>query len=202
MRVSLNSLKVILPSWGCPEPQNNSLRHQSWYVYCWDVSRILRRWLRLYDKRQLEGQHRKRMAIAPVLGCAAASLRQRPIHAFPLCVDFTSWPPMCEAFIFSVSAEFSRETSFFFFFSSPPLPPFLFLQGPLEVAQVFLNEIPADPKLYRHHNKLRLCFKEFILRWVWHLRSLKKEQLFFFFFFFQREWLFQQLRPFPSKKAM
>uniref|UniRef100_A0A672S0S3 Dedicator of cytokinesis 8 n=1 Tax=Sinocyclocheilus grahami TaxID=75366 RepID=A0A672S0S3_SINGR len=37
-------------------------------------------------------------------------------------------------------------------------------QGPLEVAQVFLNEIPADPKLFRHHNKLRLCFKEFILR--------------------------------------
>ncbi|RXN18411.1 dedicator of cytokinesis 8 isoform X1 [Labeo rohita] len=36
--------------------------------------------------------------------------------------------------------------------------------GPLEVAQVFLNEIPADPKLFRHHNKLRLCFKEFILR--------------------------------------
>ncbi|KAB1279725.1 Dedicator of cytokinesis protein 8 [Camelus dromedarius] len=26
-------------------------------------------------------------------------------------------------------------------------------QGPLEVAQVFLAEIPADPKLYRHHNK-------------------------------------------------
>ncbi|MEQ2273173.1 Dedicator of cytokinesis protein 8 [Xenotaenia resolanae] len=38
------------------------------------------------------------------------------------------------------------------------------LQGPLEVAQVFLNEIPADPKLFRHHNKLRLCFKEFIMR--------------------------------------
>ncbi|XP_065513982.1 dedicator of cytokinesis protein 8 [Caloenas nicobarica] len=37
-------------------------------------------------------------------------------------------------------------------------------QGPLEVAQVFLSEIPADPKLYRHHNKLRLCFKEFIMR--------------------------------------
>uniref|UniRef100_A0A8I3W143 Dedicator of cytokinesis 8 n=1 Tax=Callithrix jacchus TaxID=9483 RepID=A0A8I3W143_CALJA len=37
-------------------------------------------------------------------------------------------------------------------------------EGPLEVAQVFLAEIPADPKLYRHHNKLRLCFKEFILR--------------------------------------
>ncbi|XP_028314469.1 dedicator of cytokinesis protein 8 isoform X2 [Gouania willdenowi] len=37
-------------------------------------------------------------------------------------------------------------------------------QGPLEVAQVFLNDIPADPKLFRHHNKLRLCFKEFILR--------------------------------------
>uniref|UniRef100_A0A8C4LRK6 Dedicator of cytokinesis 8 n=1 Tax=Equus asinus asinus TaxID=83772 RepID=A0A8C4LRK6_EQUAS len=36
-------------------------------------------------------------------------------------------------------------------------------QGPLEVAQVFLAEIPADPKLYRHHNKLRLCFKEFII---------------------------------------
>ncbi|KAM8960557.1 dedicator of cytokinesis protein 8 [Pelodytes ibericus] len=37
-------------------------------------------------------------------------------------------------------------------------------QGPLEVAQVFLAEIPADTKLYRHHNKLRLCFKEFIMR--------------------------------------
>ncbi|NXH16695.1 DOCK8 protein, partial [Bucco capensis] len=37
-------------------------------------------------------------------------------------------------------------------------------QGPLEVAQVFLAEIPSDPKLYRHHNKLRLCFKEFIMR--------------------------------------
>ncbi|KAG8130614.1 hypothetical protein E2320_017328 [Naja naja] len=36
--------------------------------------------------------------------------------------------------------------------------------GPLEVAQVFLAEIPDDPKLYRHHNKLRLCFKEFIMR--------------------------------------
>ncbi|KAM4824460.1 LOW QUALITY PROTEIN: dedicator of cytokinesis protein 8-like [Urocitellus parryii] len=38
------------------------------------------------------------------------------------------------------------------------------VKGPLEVAQVFLAEIPADPKLYRHHNKLRLCFKEFIMR--------------------------------------
>ncbi|NXG40960.1 DOCK8 protein, partial [Psilopogon haemacephalus] len=37
-------------------------------------------------------------------------------------------------------------------------------QGPLEVAQVFLAEIPSEPKLYRHHNKLRLCFKEFIMR--------------------------------------
>ncbi|MGH0155770.1 UNVERIFIED_CONTAM: hypothetical protein FKN15_030075 [Acipenser sinensis] len=26
-------------------------------------------------------------------------------------------------------------------------------QGPLEVAQVFLSEIPSDPKLFRHHNK-------------------------------------------------
>ncbi|KAK2087374.1 Dedicator of cytokinesis protein 6 [Saguinus oedipus] len=33
--------------------------------------------------------------------------------------------------------------------------------GPLEVAQVFLTEIPEDPKLFRHHNKLRLCFKDF-----------------------------------------
>lgn len=41
---------------------------------------------------------------------------------------------------------------------------YFFLQGPLEVAQVFLAEIPADPKFYRHHNKLRLCFKEFIMR--------------------------------------
>lgn len=40
---------------------------------------------------------------------------------------------------------------------------FLF-QGPLEVAQVFLAEIPDDPKLYRHHNKLRLCFKDFTKR--------------------------------------
>ncbi|KAJ0057836.1 hypothetical protein NL108_002959, partial [Boleophthalmus pectinirostris] len=34
-------------------------------------------------------------------------------------------------------------------------------QGPLEVAQVFLSDIPDDPKLFRHHNKLRLCFKDF-----------------------------------------
>ncbi|KAG8437109.1 hypothetical protein GDO86_007980 [Hymenochirus boettgeri] len=34
-------------------------------------------------------------------------------------------------------------------------------QGPLEVAQVFLSEIPKDPKIFRHHNKLRLCFKDF-----------------------------------------
>uniref|UniRef100_A0A8C2ZR86 Dedicator of cytokinesis 7 n=1 Tax=Cyclopterus lumpus TaxID=8103 RepID=A0A8C2ZR86_CYCLU len=39
-----------------------------------------------------------------------------------------------------------------------------FPQGPLEVAQVFLSEIPSDPKLYRHHNKLRLCFKDFTKR--------------------------------------
>ncbi|XP_032903041.1 dedicator of cytokinesis protein 7-like isoform X1 [Amblyraja radiata] len=37
-------------------------------------------------------------------------------------------------------------------------------QGPLEVAQVFLSEIPDDPKLYRHHNKLRICFKIFLKR--------------------------------------
>ncbi|GAB1288661.1 Dedicator of cytokinesis protein 7 [Apodemus speciosus] len=37
-------------------------------------------------------------------------------------------------------------------------------QGPLEVAQVFLSEIPGDPKLFRHHNKLRLCFKDFTKR--------------------------------------
>ncbi|XP_011367849.1 dedicator of cytokinesis protein 7-like [Pteropus vampyrus] len=41
---------------------------------------------------------------------------------------------------------------------------FLILQGPLEVAQVFLSEIPSDPKLFRHHNKLRLCFKDFTKR--------------------------------------
>uniref|UniRef100_M3ZDB1 Dedicator of cytokinesis 6 n=1 Tax=Xiphophorus maculatus TaxID=8083 RepID=M3ZDB1_XIPMA len=37
-------------------------------------------------------------------------------------------------------------------------------QGPLEVAQVFLSDIPEDPKLFRHHNKLRLCFKDFTKR--------------------------------------
>ncbi|XP_066563982.1 dedicator of cytokinesis protein 7 isoform X2 [Amia ocellicauda] len=37
-------------------------------------------------------------------------------------------------------------------------------QGPLEVAQVFLADIPDDPKLFRHHNKLRLCFKDFTKR--------------------------------------
>ncbi|XP_058233853.1 dedicator of cytokinesis protein 7-like isoform X13 [Hemibagrus wyckioides] len=37
-------------------------------------------------------------------------------------------------------------------------------QGPLEVAQVFLSEIPEDPKLFRHHNKLRLSFKDFMKR--------------------------------------
>lgn len=40
------------------------------------------------------------------------------------------------------------------------------IQGPLEVAQVFLAEIPEDPKLFRHHNKLRLCFKDFCKKWV------------------------------------
>lgn len=40
-----------------------------------------------------------------------------------------------------------------------------FPQGPLEVAQVFLSEIPSDSKLYRHHNKLRLCFKDFTKRY-------------------------------------
>ncbi|XP_012734020.1 dedicator of cytokinesis protein 7 isoform X2 [Fundulus heteroclitus] len=37
-------------------------------------------------------------------------------------------------------------------------------QGPLEVAQVFLSDIPEDPKLFRHHNKLRLCFKDLTKR--------------------------------------
>ncbi|XP_040270913.1 dedicator of cytokinesis protein 6 isoform X6 [Bufo bufo] len=37
-------------------------------------------------------------------------------------------------------------------------------QGPLEVAQVFLFEIPEDPRLYRLHNKLRLCFRDFTKR--------------------------------------
>ncbi|XP_069623247.1 dedicator of cytokinesis protein 6 isoform X2 [Ranitomeya imitator] len=37
-------------------------------------------------------------------------------------------------------------------------------QGPLEVAQVFLSEIPEDPRLYRLHNKLRLCFRDFTKR--------------------------------------
>eukprot|EP00061_Rhincodon_typus_P017240 g45844.t1 len=37
-------------------------------------------------------------------------------------------------------------------------------EGPLEVAQVFLADIPDDPKLFRHHNKLRLCFKDFMKR--------------------------------------
>ncbi|KAM4677332.1 dedicator of cytokinesis protein 6 isoform 2-T2 [Discoglossus pictus] len=37
-------------------------------------------------------------------------------------------------------------------------------QGPLEVAQVFLAEIPEDPRLYRLHNKLRLCFRDFTKR--------------------------------------
>lgn len=45
-----------------------------------------------------------------------------------------------------------------------PTHVYVSLQGPLEVAQVFLSEIPSDPKLYRHHNKLRLCFKDFTKR--------------------------------------
>lgn len=46
--------------------------------------------------------------------------------------------------------------------SQVPLSP----QGPLEVAQVFLAEIPEDPKLFRHHNKLRLCFKDFCKKYA------------------------------------
>uniref|UniRef100_A0A671UZK3 Dedicator of cytokinesis 6 n=1 Tax=Sparus aurata TaxID=8175 RepID=A0A671UZK3_SPAAU len=32
------------------------------------------------------------------------------------------------------------------------------------VFEVFLSDIPDDPKLFRHHNKLRLCFKDFTKR--------------------------------------
>ncbi|TSZ68955.1 Dedicator of cytokinesis protein 8 [Bagarius yarrelli] len=46
-------------------------------------------------------------------------------------------------------------------------------QGPLEVAQVFLSEIPEDPKLFRHHNKLRLCFKDFMKRRGLFFRTFK-----------------------------
>lgn len=42
---------------------------------------------------------------------------------------------------------------------------FSYFTGPFEVAQVFLSEIPSDPKLFRHHNKLRLCFKDFTKRY-------------------------------------
>lgn len=54
---------------------------------------------------------------------------------------------------------------------------FVFLaQGPLEVAQVFLSEIPSDPKLYRHHNKLRLCFKDFTKRYaLWIMHCMKQD---------------------------
>lgn len=45
-------------------------------------------------------------------------------------------------------------------------------QGPLEVAQVFLSDIPDDPKLFRHHNKLRLCFKDLTKRW-WHTQRTR-----------------------------
>lgn len=34
------------------------------------------------------------------------------------------------------------------------------------MAQVFLSEIPEDPKLFRHHNKLRLCFKDFCKKYT------------------------------------
>lgn len=99
------------------------------------------------------------MAIAPLLGRAAASLRQRPIHAFSPHVLTLPRGLQCAKHSFSLSVLSSGKKPLSF-----SLPPSLSLQGPLEVAQVFLNEIPADPKLYRHHNKLRLCFKEFILR--------------------------------------
>ncbi|KAB1268970.1 Dedicator of cytokinesis protein 7 [Camelus dromedarius] len=50
-------------------------------------------------------------------------------------------------------------------------------QGPLEVAQVFLSDIPSDPKLFRHHNKLRLCFKDFTKRDSFSRMSLRKMDL-------------------------
>lgn len=37
-------------------------------------------------------------------------------------------------------------------------------QGPLEIDQVFLSEVPTDPKLFRSHNKLHLCSKDFTKR--------------------------------------
>lgn len=66
------------------------------------------------------------------------------------------------ALVFAFSFFVSLTLSLCFCPSSSSVRPLL--KGPLEVAQVFLNEIPADPKLFRHHNKLRLCFKEFIMR--------------------------------------
>lgn len=39
----------------------------------------------------------------------------------------------------------------------------LSLQGPVEVAIVFLKEVIQKPdQITKHHNKLRLCFKDFL----------------------------------------
>lgn len=112
--------------------------------------------MRLLDKCPLEKQHTE-SAAKPRLPAPRWHHSHKDLFMiFPLCVDFTSWPPMHD---YSFSPP---EKGGPFLSSSNSVSP----QGPLEVAQVFLNEIPADPKLFRHHNKLRLCFKEFILRWV------------------------------------
>lgn len=42
---------------------------------------------------------------------------------------------------------------------------------------MFLSEIPEDPRLYRLHNKLRLCFRDFTKRWVQLGHSVCGDQL-------------------------
>ena len=46
-------------------------------------------------------------------------------------------------------------------------------QGPLEVALVFLSEVAEGKQVpTRHHNKLRLCFKDFLKKWVLYLPAV------------------------------
>lgn len=39
-------------------------------------------------------------------------------------------------------------------------------QGPLEIAMVFLSDVCDGKKVAtKHHNRLRLCFKDFLKKW-------------------------------------
>ena len=68
---------------------------------------------------------------------------------------------------------------FMYFISSLFFINFCFLQGPFAIAKCFLEGIPKSEQTYLHH-KLKVCFKEFTTRSVYHSCSLRSRFSLFF----------------------